>query len=380
MENIIGFVFGGKSAEREISIVTMLQIKNMINSDRDIVPKFIYYDENGIDFYLIDSAKMTGEFFANFRYSDVTKIYFSAGGEVYKSKGKIKRKLFTISAAVNCCHGGGGEDGALAGFMKTLGIPFSSFNHTALGVSMDKNLFRLVMLGAGISVAPGFAFSKNEYDSNPSDIIKKVCKFKFPVIVKPNASGSSLGVNKAESVADFTEYVALAFLYDNDVVVEKFIQNKQELNVAVVGSKSEGYIVSEVDEVNYSGEVFSFDDKYIKNDNSDCPKSKLKMENAKRNLPANINNSLKELIQKTGKEIALLLGICGIARIDFMFDRKAKKLYVIECNSVPGSLALYFFLGTSLEKGNLIKKLVSIAQNEQKNQIDYAKQYNPKIF
>ena len=380
MEENIGFVFGGKSAEREISIVTMLQVKNTILGNVEFVPKFVYIDENGVDFYLIDEKQMNGEFFKNINYKAMTKICFAPFGEVYKAKGKIKKKLFTISAAVNCCHGGMGEDGTLAGFFKTLCVPFSSWGHLGLGLSMDKNLFRLVLQGAKIDVAEGFAFSKKDYENDPEKFVKQACKLKFPVVVKPNASGSSLGVNVAKNAREFAEFVALAFLYDTSVVVEKFVQNKREFCVAVVGSKNEGYVVSDVDEVGASSDIFSFDEKYIGDRETPRKKGKVFQAGAKRNLPADISENLKNTIKQTGEKVVALLGLSGISRVDFMFDKKTKKLFCIECNGVPGSLAMYFFSGTSLENEKLVCKLVDIAKSETNNSTNFSKELTPKIF
>lgn len=379
----IGFVFGGQSAESQVSVVTALQISRQIKNCDAFVCYFVYLDTNGKDFYLIKSADMTVDTFKNEKYKSIgSLISFSYGGVIKKASGLFKKAIATVDAVINLCHGGVGEDGALAGYMGVLSIPFSTASHTALGIAMDKNIFKTLLKGMKIKVSSWISVAFSEYEKEPEYVKQKCIKLGLPLVIKPNASGSSLGVMVVKTYEELESAIHDAFLFDNNIIIEKMVENKIEFNCAVIGSPFHAEC-TEVDQIQEMGEVFSFSEKYI---GSGVPAKKplgkktLGMQNASRLLPAPIDEKLKNQIQTISFKIFKCLKLSGVARVDFMYDKKEKKLYVGEINSVPGSLALYFFSSTNIDAIKLISLLYDIAISEHKSKHHVKADFVPKIF
>lgn len=386
-KNIVGFIFGGNSAENEVSVVTTLGIDKIMKGVSNFSPEYIYMSKENKFFYIKRSEMNVDTFKSGDYLKKENEILILHGGDVIFKNHKIKKKLFHLSACVNCCHGGAGEDGNLSGYFNILSIPFSTSSHTALGIAMDKNLFKLAVKSMGILSANWVHFSRYDWQNFKSEIIHKISQLKFPLIVKPNASGSSLGINIARNLDELNSMIDIAFEFDNSVIVEKLIENKTEFNCAVIGNENE-IIVSDVDQIEEKGDMFSFQDKYIgncndkpvKNVNSSSKKLGGGMESVKRLLPAPISNNLKDKIQETSAKIFKTLGLSGVVRIDFLYDNSKKKLYVGEVNAVPGSLALYFFKNSKIGVLGVINKLINIAKNSSENNVSVNEKFIPKIF
>ncbi len=393
MKNIL-LVFGGKSYEHEISVVTASQIYNRTNiKDVNLVP--FYVSREG-DYFIYNSKK--------FDLNDFSKTGFSSKNKKFKpvcfvsgERGIIFAKTFfglkeilKVKHAIIACHGGNGENGKLVSELENAGIASSSGNFDALAVSMNKFLFKQVMRGLKIPVVSGFKCTKNEYLTCPKNILKMVKKIKFPVIIKPNNGGSSIGLFIAKNEVEFCEKISSAFEFDDEVVIEKQIENTREFNVAVVGTR-DSYKVSEVDEPQKLHEVLHFVDKYFssgkdnnlmgtkilknsisskekKSKNSALGGSKLvgekvnSMFGQNRNFPAKIDDKLKDTLQKYAAKVFCGLGLSGVVRIDFLYCTDTSKIYVCEVNAVPGSLAFYFFSQNSFCIDSFVKTLILIAE------------------
>ena len=386
----VGFVFGGASAEREISIVTMLQVKKFASITPSIIPYYFYIDEvSGNFYYLEDKDMISSTFVTNEKVKEkATKIEFCKNGFVVKRGKLFTKTICKIDAIVNCCHGGIGEGGELAGYFATLNIPFSTTSHTYLGFSMDKNLFKSCMRSWGVKVPDWICFSFYQFNENKDEIIEKVESLGYPLIVKPNASGSSLGITIVNSSSELEEAITVAFEFDDKVIAEKVVKNLVEFNCACLKIDDKIY-VSEVDQIEKSDDktIFSFEEKYIGEKDQNASKKPAKkavgMDNAKRLLPAPISKDMAQKIQKTARLVYENLGASGVARIDFLFDKKKKSLYVGEINAVPGSFGLYFFSGTSIDGISLISAMVKTAIKEHEirtRKLQIKQELIPKIF
>ena len=235
-KSYVGFIFGGESAESDVSVVTALGLEKQIRGVTEFVPVFLYVSKSR-EFFLVPSSMMNVETFKNpEKYLRKNRIEIKFGGLVVRSSRCSHRRLCSLDAVVNCMHGGDGENGAIAGYMKTLGVPFSTSSHLALGLSMNKNLFKRVLRASGILVPSWVYFSKKEWLKNSDDLLEKIQALRFPVVVKPNSSGSSLGVTVAKSLTEIKDAVNVAMKFDDEIIIEKFVQNKVEFNCAVLGS------------------------------------------------------------------------------------------------------------------------------------------------
>ena len=385
----VGYVFGGDSPEHEISIITAIQIAKGIRGMVSQENIFLYLDKTNRNFYLINIDDMKGDNFKGNQVKSIGKLVTICYGGIIKTTGLIKRKIKTVDAIINCCHGGFGESGELSGYFKKLNIPISTYSHTALGLSMDKNLFKCLMRGVGINVPNWVTLTRNQIEENPEEIIRISRELKYPLIVKPNSSGSSLGVTSVKNEEELFNALNVAFEFDNKVIVERMINNKIEFNCAVIGTNL-NFVVSDVDQIQESGDVFTFSEKYIgassekqniATKNDCCDKmGKVGMQSAKRLLPAPISEELTLKIKKTTGIIFKTLGLSGVCRVDFLYDKKKKKLYANEVNAVPGSMALYFFKNSCLSTVDVVTKLKDVAIQEAKMKKHIDEKYIPKIF
>ena len=166
-------------------------------------------------------------------------------------------------------------------------------------------------------------------------------------------------------------------------MVEKYISNSREFNVAVLGDYDE-YLVSDIDEPLKENEVLTFTDKYCSNfgvKNSKIDKSlKHSMANNFRNFPASISDGLSKRIYKLTKKIFTKLNLRGVVRIDYLYDEINDKIYVCEVNSIPGSLAFYFFNNNKLLLNDFVLKLINIAKKYKTNKFIVNKDYFTEIL
>ena len=173
-------------------------------------------------------------------------------------------------------------------------------------------------------------------------------KITFPCIVKPAKLGSSIGISKCENKEELINALNLAFVFDLEVLIEPFLENFKEYNIALLKQNNE-IVFSQIEQPLKKDEILSFQDKYLKN-------SKVKgMESLDRLIPANIELNEKKLIQKYAQKIYNALNFNGVIRIDFIWFNN--KIYLNEINSIPGSLANYLFdIPYNLLLENIIKE------------------------
>lgn len=360
-------VFGGKSYEHEISVVTASQIYNRTNLEEiKLVP--LYVSREG-KFFVYTEKKMDVRDFCksnNFEKCKKFKEVAFVSGEnnrlFIKSRLGLKEWILT-ETAIFACHGSDGENGKLVALFESFGIACSAGRFDALSVCMNKFLFKQVMKGLGVPTIPGFKVDKLIYENHREYYSAKFKFLHFPVILKVNNGGSSIGVFVASSKEEFLSKLNEAFEFDCEVLVENFVENTREFNVAVMGTSDE-FAVSEVDEPIKESELLSFADKYRsgkKGSKKSCGKSDCSMVGQTRKFPAEISKNLDSRLKELAGRIFCKLGLSGVVRIDFLFDEKQDKIFVCEVNSIPGSLAYYFFDDCRVSANSLVLKLVDIA-------------------
>ena len=369
MKNVL-LVFGGRSYEHDISIVTAFQIYKKARLD-DVNLHLLYISREG-DYFLCDGSKVSINDFAkknfNVRKRGVREVVFISGedGKLFaKTRFGLKEILFA-EVAIFACHGGDGENGKLVSFFENHGIACSSGSSNALAVCMDKFLFKSVAKGLNIPVVAGFKLSKFEFENAKKTLARRLAQIGFPVIIKINSGGSSIGLFIAKTINEFLIKISEAFQFDDVVIVEKFINNTREFNIAILGD-AQSFEISEIDEPIKSDEVLSFSDKYLRsNDKGKGQKGTVSLgfSNKKVDLPESLVTKMKKLANK----IFNVFGLYGVVRIDFLYDTLSEKLYVCEVNAIPGSLAFYFFKKNRVVTNDLLHKLIEVAErNRRKN-------------
>lgn len=369
----VGFIYGGVSTEHEISIISAIQAINNIDKEKyDVVP--IYISKEG-NFY-------TGNILKNIEsYKDLNSLIKKLTEVVIIKKDNtfclIKTKLpynaiSTIDIFFPVVHGYGTEDGAIAGYLETIGAPFTESDIYASVVGQDKVIQKALLKENGINVTDYIYFYESDYLKNEEKVLLSIDALSYPVIVKPARLGSSVGITKVKNKKDISSAIENALNYDEKIIVEKVVDNLKEYNCSTIGDNF-NYEASLIEEVKANDGILSFNDKYLTN-------SKAKgMASAKRIINPKISKNLKEEIINISIKASKVLNTNGVVRIDYLYDEKNKKLYLNELNIIPGSLSFYLWdipykdmLTQIIELGikkyqNKSKKITNFESNVLKN-------------
>ena len=338
MQKTILVFFGGVSNENEISVITGTMAINVLKgAGYNVIP--LYISQNG-DMYshekLSDITNFKGENYKTFPLAIMAK-----GGVYTLNKHGKPKKFFAADCVLNCCHGGAGEGGAVCGLCSSAGLPLASAGIFESSAFMDKYLTKLVLSALGVKTV-GYAYAKSAEDINSCADMPD-----FPVIVKPVNLGSSIGVEKAENAENLKSALQCALIYDNAAIIEKYIENRREINCAAYfyGGK---VITSECEEPHADGDIFSFEDKYQGGAKSDCP--------------ANIPEQTADFIKNTTKSVYEKLNMRGIVRFDYILDKE--EVYLSEINTVPGSLSYYLLSGGFKDFARVLKEVIEQAEQD----------------
>ncbi len=291
----IAFVTGGYSGEAEISYQSAKTIEKNIDSDKfdyykiDITPKGWFYENHG-------------------QKQEVDKNDFSI---------IVDGKKLHFDCVLIGIHGTPGEDGKLQGYFDILDIPYTSCDCAISALTFNKRYTVAVASFAGIKVANSVLLFKNTYES-PDEQVKNL---RFPVFVKPNNGGSSIGMSKVNSPSEeLGKAIEKAFKEDDQVLVEEFIKGR-ELTIGVF--KSNGKIIAlPITEIITKKEFFDYEAKYL---------------GASQEItPAVINENIAGKINEEAIKIYQIFNCRGIVRIDFIYNEEENEAYMLEINTVPG--------------------------------------------
>lgn len=361
----VGVLYGGKSTEHEVSIITAVQAMEHLNTDKyDVVPMYLTKENEMYTGEPLKEIEIYKEPELLKRYCKNVVCYNRNGALALQSKnGIFKRVVKEVDIVIPCVHGYNMEDGNVEGMLETLNIPYTGSDIYGCTVGQDKVFQKQILKESGINIPKYMWFYDNEYQEDDQKIIDEVKKIGFPVIVKPARQGSSIGIEIAKTEDELREAIEDAIRYDEKILVEEVIPNMVELNCSVLGSSS--YCeASVIEQVKGKDEILSFNDKYIGNGSK---KTGGKVGAAKgmlasdRIIPAEIPDKLTKEIQETSKEVFRVLGAAGVVRIDYLYDKKAKKYYVNELNSIPGSLAFYLWKPLNKDYDELLDDMINIA-------------------
>lgn len=363
----LGVMFGGETVEHEVSIISALQAMRNLNRDKyDVIPIYISKDRilyTGSILTEIDTFK---DFESNKK--NVKEVSLYKKGSSYflqNTNGLIRKDITEVDVVIPIVHGNNVEDGTLAGFLDTIGIPYVGPHVLGAALGQDKVVMKQVMGSSGIPIVDYTWFFDNEYLDDKTKVLKDIKKLGYPVVVKPATLGSSVGITFVKKEADIEKAIEEAIAYDNKIIVEKAVENLVEVNASVLGNY-ENQKVSPLEEVMGLDEILSYADKYLSNSKTKGTGSK-GMASTSRIIPARISKELTKKIQDTSKEVFKLLNLSGVCRIDYLIDKKTEKFYVNEPNTIPGSLSFYLWKEANVEYKELLDEMISIAIKEYKN-------------
>lgn len=395
----IGFIFGGKSAEHEVSVITAMQIISAYTKEEcNVLPIFLDKSNN---WFVFDAKKVALSDFARDKLD--AKIFTSVRldkGErcLILQRGKRAEKI-KLDACVNLCHGGLGENGQLVGEFEACGIPISSGDSSGLGVAFDKVLSKFLCAADGIPVLPCVWFFKDEWENAPTKIIGELNRMKFPLIVKPARQGSSIGISRVNNATELVSAVRVAFEFDNKVLVEHAIENAREFNCSALGMAGDDVMISDVDEPIKKHQFLSFEDKYIGDAKGVSISKFCDAKDAGGDKGGDLKGGIKggalsasggrtylkdaklaKKVRELTAQAFRLHGLRGVCRVDFLFDPKRKKLYLNEINTIPGSLAFYFWTRAGMNTIAFVDRLIKIAKTANARKAELKDEYITKLL
>ena len=332
----VAVAFGGISNEHEVSVITGTMACNVLKkAGKSVLPIYI---------------TRTGEMRADERLADIgvykggdftlyPKVSICNGGAVlFNKKGKPKC-VVALGCALNCCHGGAGEGGGVAGLFEINNIPFASAGLFESAAFIDKYYTKLILQSLGVNVA------KYRYSRDICGAIAAAEELGYPVIVKPCKLGSSIGIEKAENEEQLKEALATAFSLDDGVLIEEFLSPRREINCAAYYARGE-VVCSPCEEVFTSGDLLSYDDKYSGG--------------GSRAFPAKLPKKIASFIRGETARIYNALSFRGIVRFDYII--RGDDIFVSEINTVPGSLSQYLLSEGYSSFGKVLLSLIMQAK------------------
>lgn len=370
MKLSIGVIFGGRSLEHDLSVLTAIQAMDNIDKERyEVVPIYITKD---LTFYsggmlrYIDSYK---DFRLIDRYATKVNLINKNGKFILQTTGLIKRVYKEIHLAFPMVHGKYTEDGSIVGYLETLGIPIVGSDIYSSSLCQDKLFTKEVLNGNDIPVVDYVYFSDSDYKLDKEDIFKKIEELSYPLIIKPARLGSGIGIEIVNRKEELESSIEKAMKNDERVLVEEYIADRREFNMAVLLSK--GKLIGSVIEEIIKDEPCNYYDKYRKDNEDDT---------FKRIFPADISKTLTEEIEKTSKKTYKVLALSGVARIDYVYDNKKKKLYVNEVNTIPNFFSHHLFDDKNIDYRELLGIMIKEAIDKIHKENDMVKDIEDNLF
>ena len=348
----IGVIFGGQSLEHEVSIITAIQAMNNIDTEKyDIVPIYVTKDlvwySSGCLRY-IDS-------FNNYnlieKYAKKVNLINKDGRFVLQTTGLFKRELTEIHLVIPMMHGRCAEDGTIQGFLQMVGIPYVSNNIYSSVICQDKVFTKQLLEYNLLPVIKYVWFFDNEYLKNKEELFKKIDKLDYPLIVKPATLGSSIGIQTVKRKEELDTIINEVLKFDRKIIIEEKIDDILEYNISILKTNDKLY-VSAIEEIETNLEFRDYIDK--------CNLDNYRNGNIVRTVPADISDKMNDEIISLAKKTTSLLNNTGLSTVDFLYDKKKKKLYIDEINSIPTCFSHHLW-----EEANIsYKELFTIMIND----------------
>ncbi len=408
MKKTIGVVFGGKSVEHDVSIITAHNpiIESLLATQKyEVVPIYIAKDGS----WYSDSQMLDINYFRsdldeklkkirkiqlninngfsiirpgthNLKWSDIKSIK-----DFLKATGPgpwFYDKQINIDIIFPAMHGTYGEDGSLMGLLRMADVPFVGCDLFASAVAMDKVLTKQILKSEDVTVVPDVWFTNFEYDppshkasagEGKQKILEKIKKLHYPLFVKPVHLGSSIGMSKVKNETELENAIELAFHYDDKVLVEEGVPNLIEVTLPIMGNDEP--TTAEVERPLNKGDFFDYEEKYIKGS-----KKTSGVNSEYSEIPASIGEEMTYKVKEIGKNVYKILGCSGIARVDFLIDGQTNRIYVNEVNTLPGSLYQHNWRKAGISNVDLIEKLLLYARERYDSNKDRTHSFSSTIL
>jgi D-alanine-D-alanine ligase len=372
----VGVIFGGRSGEHEISLRSALSIMSAMDPQRyEVVPIGIARD--GRWYLYHDALRMLREAVEHLEELGAVDAPVSLlpqpGDPLVSLSGGRALALDHARGALDVVfpvlHGTYGEDGTVQGLLELAGIPYVGAGVLGSAVGMDKDMQKRLLRDAGIPVVRWVAVERVGYEQEPANAPRLAGELGYPLFVKPNALGSSIGVTRVEDEQALDAALRDAFQYDRRVLMEAACEGR-EFECSVLGNDApEASLPGEIS-VEHGHDFYSYDSKY------------LDPEGASFKIPAELPNSTAQRIRDLSIAAFKALSLRGMARVDFLASRDLVRIYINEVNTIPGFTAISMYPKmwevSGLPLPRLIDRLIDLALEEHRQRAALKFSYNPK--
>jgi D-alanine-D-alanine ligase len=347
----IAIIFGGRSGEHEVSLVSASSVINALDNKKyTIIP--IGITKDGLWF----SGKNVLGNFKKGQFKKLSKVIL--GVDPKKPGILIGNKYVKVDVVFPVLHGPYGEDGTIQGMLEMAGLPYVGCGVLASSLAMDKFVSKMVFASYGLPQANFVQVTRKHIDRDIKKVVKLVTeKIGYPCFVKPSNMGSSVGISKVKKQSQLAYALRLAADFDSSIIIEEGI-NAREIECAVLGN--DDLIASVAGEIIPSREFYDYYAKYV--DNS----SKLL-------LPSPISEEKMLEVKDLATKAFRAISGSGMGRVDFLMDKKTGKLYLNEINTIPGftSISMYpkLMAASGIPYTELLDRLIKLAIERYKEKL-----------
>ena len=362
----VAVIFGGRTAEHDVSIITALVsiIKPLeLAGNYNIEPVYIAKDGS---WYWDDRLKDIGLYQTNgladfMQKSPKARLLFDDGLALVVP-GKLGRvKQTKIDIVFPAMHGTYGEDGALMGLLDMAGVPYVGCGVSAAAVAMDKVLCKQVAAADGIASTPWTWFYAHELANDEKRVLKQIEKLSYPLFVKPALLGSSIGITRVANKAELQNALEVATHYDDKIVVEEAVPHLYEVTLPIMGNSEPVPALLEHPLIN-SEAFFDFDTKYMNGGKKGGGQKTQGARGAQgySDLPAQLSPELYKKAENIGLATYRALGCSGLARVDMLINSKTDDVFMNEVNPLPGSLYAHNWQAKGVSGVELVEELLRL--------------------
>lgn len=338
----LAVMFGGRSIEHEISVITALQAILALDPTKyRVFP--VYLALNG-KWYTGDSL-LERNFYKTLPggYEQLTEITLLPDPTIGGFTNRKTDKTFPVDRCLLCFHGQFGEDGCVQGLLELADLPYTGSRVLSSALTMSKSHTKDLLRAYDIPSLPHVIVRKEDAIADLARVKEEILTtLTFPLFIKPNHLGSSIGITKAVDHASLDQALAKVFLYDSIAIAEPYIDKLMEINVSILDGDPLKTSVVEIPIA--SEDALSYEDKYLKGGSKNSGSESQGMAGLTRVInPKDLDPNIKQQVITLAEKAFRALSCSGVCRFDFMVDLENDRLYFNEVNPIPGSLAFYLW-------------------------------------
>lgn len=357
----VGVVFGGRSVEHDVSIVTAHQVMAQLAERHDVVPIYVTREGAWLSSPALDDLGV----YEGKAWNEVAEEAFippvAGWGGLLAPRGRLKgMRRIPLDVVVPCIHGTFGEDGTLQGLLELAALPYTGSGVVGSAVGMDKVAMKAAFRAAGLPVVPHVLVEVERLDADEHAVLDEVERaIGYPAFVKPAQLGSSVGIARATDRGALRGALDVARRYDRRILVERSMEGCLEINCSVLGGPGAEPRASVCEHPVAWEEFLTFSDKYMRGGKT--TKAPEGMAAQQRQVPAPISEPLTKQVQDNSVGAFKAVDAAGVARVDSFVEQDSGEAWVMEINTIPGSLSFYLWEASGVSFGALLDEMIDIA-------------------